>query len=294
MLDEILSGAIRPLARAATLIENRAPGCEELLERLFPLSGRALIAGITGAPGAGKSTLADQLVADYRAHGKRVAVLAVDPSSPFSGGAILGDRIRMNRHTGDTGVFIRSMASRGRLGGLAPMTADVALLLDAAGFDVVLIETLGVGQDEVDVARIANVTAVVMVPGMGDDVQALKAGIIEIANIFVINKSDLPGADRLERELIAAMQLSESPAVPIVRCIASEGKGVAEAAAAMEQAANGPAPAQGWPERLREMLRERLMERISGAEIEAAAEQVAVRRANPYRIVSDWVERLSH
>ena len=197
----ILAGDLRALARAATFIENHARESEPLLRELFPHSGRALIVGITGAPGAGKSTLVDHLIRLLRAEGRHVGVIAVDPSSPWSGGAILGDRVRMQRHHDDAGVFIRSMATRGCLGGVARATMDTTVLLDAAGFDTILIETVGVGQDEVEIARLAGVTVVMLVPGLGDDVQAMKAGVMEIADVFVLNKADLAGADRLEQEV---------------------------------------------------------------------------------------------
>src|SRR5580693_6474423 len=201
--ERIVSGDIRALARAASWIEERRPEAEILLRELFPRTGRAMILGVTGAPGAGKSTLCDQMVRTLRDEGKTIGVIAVDPTSPYTGGAILGDRIRMQRHHADPGVFIRSMATRGWLGGLASATTEMTMLLDAAGFDVVIVETVGVGQDEVEIARLADVTLVVMVPGMGDDVQAIKAGIMEIADVFVINKADQPGADKLETELKA-------------------------------------------------------------------------------------------
>ena len=197
-IDKILAGDIRSLARAATWIENRRPEAESLLKELSLRTGRALIVGITGPPGAGKSTLCDQLTNKLRQQNKTVAILAVDPTSPYSGGALLGDRIRMLQHHADPGVFIRSMATRGWLGGLASATAGMTQLLDAAGFDVVMVETVGVGQDEVEIARVADVTVVVLVPGTGDDVQAIKAGIMEIADVIVINKADLPGAEKLE------------------------------------------------------------------------------------------------
>jgi LAO/AO transport system kinase len=224
--EAIVSGDRRALARAATLVEDRKAGA--LLSELEEHTGRALVVGVTGAPGAGKSTLVDQLTAALRAQGKRVAIVAVDPSSPFTGGAILGDRVRMMRHHGDEDVFIRSMATRGSMGGLAAATADMTRLLDAAGFDVVIVETVGVGQDEVEIARLAQVTVVVLMPGMGDDVQMIKSGLLEIADIFVINKADHPGADRLERELHHA-----DYTVPVLRTVASEGQGIGELADAI-------------------------------------------------------------
>ena len=220
----------RTLARMATAIENRDPHALGTLDALEP--GHARIVGITGPPGAGKSTLVDAMAAILRQRGKTVAIIAVDPTSRISGGALLGDRIRMQQHHADPGIFIRSMATRGASGGLARATDDMARLMDAAGKDYVLIETVGVGQDEVEIANLAQVTVVVLVPGMGDDVQAIKAGIMEIANIFVINKSDQPGADRVEREL-----QSEGFRVPIVRTVATEGKGIAELLEVVEQAA---------------------------------------------------------
>src|SRR5579862_5518400 len=222
--EKILTGDPRALARAATAIENRSPAAQALLNELFPHTGRAIVLGITGAPGAGKSTLTDQLIHEFRREGKAVGVLAVDPTSPYSGGAVLGDRVRMLSHHADSGVFIRSMATRGWLGGLAAATTDMALLLDAAGKDVVLVETVGVGQDEVEIAKLADVTVVVLVPGMGDDVQAIKAGILEIADVFVINKADQPGADRLEREIKAIQSLStrkDGWVPPVVRTTAT-------------------------------------------------------------------------
>ncbi len=188
-IDRIRNGDVRALARAISIVEDRAPESVELLKALFPFSGHSLLLGITGAPGAGKSTLVDQLAKAYRKQEKTVGIVAVDPTSPYSGGAILGDRIRMQSHHADPGIYIRSMATRGSLGGLASTTADVATVMDASGRDIVMIETVGVGQDEVDIVRLADVTIVVLVPGMGDDVQTIKAGIMEIADIFVINKS---------------------------------------------------------------------------------------------------------
>ncbi len=297
--DLIRAGDLRAVARAATAVENRAPEAEPLLAGLFPHTGRAAVVGITGSPGAGKSTLVDQLARALRAEDRTVGIIAVDPTSPYSGGALLGDRIRMQSHHGDPGVFIRSMATRGWLGGIARATMDIALVLDAAGRDVILIETVGVGQDEVEIARLADVTVVVLVPGMGDDVQALKAGIMEIADVFVINKADRPGAGQLEREVMAMMSLAQRPdgwTPPIVKTVASEGAGIVEALAAIrsaEAASRKQERARAiWAARLREMLRERLLDRIPGADIERAAAEVAGRRRDPYSYVQEWLGRI--
>jgi LAO/AO transport system kinase len=228
LAQRIREGDTRALSRVATGIENRDPQALETLRELETATGHARIVGITGPPGAGKSTLVDALALELRKQGKTLAILAVDPSSRTSGGAILGDRIRMQQHHADPGIFIRSMATRGTIGGLAGATADLAHLMDAAGRDYVIIETVGVGQDEIEITSVAQVTVVVLVPGMGDDVQAIKAGIMEIADIFVINKSDRPGADRVELELH-----TEGFACPILRTVATEGKGIPELAAAL-------------------------------------------------------------
>jgi LAO/AO transport system kinase len=237
LAQKIRQGDGRALARLATGVENREPQALETLRELESAAGHARIVGITGPPGAGKSTLVDALALELRRQGKTIAILAVDPSSRASGGAILGDRIRMQQHHADPGVFIRSMATRGTVGGLASATADLAHLMDAAGRDYVIIETVGVGQDEIEITSVAQVTVVVLVPGMGDDIQAIKAGIMEIADIFVVNKSDRPGADRVELELHA-----EGFACPILRTVATEGKGIAELAAAISSGARVDRP----------------------------------------------------
>jgi LAO/AO transport system kinase len=235
------------------------------------------------------------LIRVLRSQEKKVGILAIDPTSPFSGGAILGDRIRMQSHYADPSVFIRSMATRGRLGGLAPATADLTLMLDAAGFDVILIETVGVGQDEVDVARLADAVVVVLAPGFGDDVQAMKAGMLEIADVYVVNKADLAGADKLELDLQFLLGLAHradgwSP--PIVRCVASEGEGIDQAIEAVERFCDSglgkQRTVQNWIIRLREMYRERLVDSLPAAEIERAAGQITRLETDPYSIVEKW------
>lgn len=234
----IAAGNVRALARAASLLENGGPAAAALRNAIRQLAGGAIVLGITGPPGAGKSTLVDAMARTLRNQGQTVGIIAVDPTSRVSGGAILGDRIRMQQHHSDPGIFIRSMATRGSLGGLARSTADLVMLLDASGKDIVVIETVGVGQAEVEIAALADVTVVVLVPGMGDDIQTIKAGIMEIADIFVINKSDRPGSDTVEREIRAMLDLSEvraRPAPAIIRVVATEGKGVDELLTAVRE-----------------------------------------------------------
>lgn len=231
-----------------------------------------------------------------RKENRRVGILAVDPTSPFTGGAILGDRVRMQAHYSDSDVFIRSMATRGRLGGLSAATADLVLLLDAAGYDTIFVETVGVGQDEIDIARLADITAVVLVPGLGDDVQAIKAGIMEIADVYVVNKADHPQAGKLEHDLQSLLSLAprtDGWTTPIVRCIATEGAGVQDALAAIRSFHDSGIArrrlVQNWNVRLREMYRERLAERLPADQVERAAEAVSARRSDPYTIVNDWI-----
>jgi LAO/AO transport system kinase len=297
------NGDVRTLSRAISTVENREPGWSELLKAVFPQTGRARILGLTGAPGAGKSTLVDQLAKHYRKQQRTVGIIAVDPTSPYTGGAILGDRIRMQDHFSDPGIFIRSMATRGSLGGLARATADVATVLDAAGRDLVMIETVGVGQDEIDIVRLADVTIVILVPGMGDDVQSIKAGIMEIADIFVINKSDRDGAERVEREIRALQSLAirhDHWTPPIVKTVASEGQGIAELAAAIAdyeeylQKENLALEHKihNWQERLVEMLRDELLEKAReqmGENIESYAAEVAEHKRDPYTLVEEII-----
>jgi LAO/AO transport system kinase len=240
---QIRSGDLLSLARALTAVENGAAEGAAILAELAPFAGRARIVGITGPPGAGKSTLIDALARHLRRLSKTVAVLAIDPSSRITGGAILGDRIRMQRHAGDAGVFIRSVATRGASGGVSAATGEMIRLLDGAGRDAVLVETVGVGQDQTEIAALAPVTAVVLAPGMGDDVQTLKAGIMEIASVFVVNKSDQPGADRVAAELRSALELTAQPSRPaVVQTAASQDRGIAELWEAIEQACAGALP----------------------------------------------------
>ena len=292
-MEKIRQGDPRVLARALSVIENRGAEAENLLRALFPFSGGSLRIGITGAPGAGKSTLVNCLTTHLRQQGRSVAVVAADPTSPYTGGAILGDRVRMQAHHDDPGVFIRSMATRGILGGLAPTTADVIVTLEASGRDVVIIETVGVGQAEIEVVKLASAVALVLTPSMGDDVQTLKAGIMEIADLFVINKADQPGADRVQGQLEALLSLlpAEQARPPIVQTVASDNKGVAELVDALSGLPSGSERAvTAWKERLMTMIRQRLIERVvaetlDDAKIADAAREVVGRRLNPYEFV---------
>ena len=299
---QIRAGDVRALSRAVSSIENRSPEAEDLLKQLFPHTGRAYRIGITGAPGTGKSTLVDRLASHYRAEKKTVGIIAVDPSSPFTGGAILGDRIRMQSHAGDAGIFIRSMATRGYLGGLAQSTGDASLLLDAAGKEIILLETVGVGQGEIEIVRFADCTVVVLTPGMGDDIQNLKAGLMEIADIFVLNKYDREGAQRFEQQLTAMLELvpeRDGWKPPIVRTVATEGKGVddfAQQIARFREHFDKPGRRRArelsyWKEWLLRLLQSSLLERVSHhlteAQLEALAAQVSARKKDPYMAVRE-------
>ena len=296
-VEKIREGDPRALARALSEVENRGPRAETLLRALFPFSGRSRRIGITGAPGAGKSTLVNCLATHLRKQGRSVAVVAVDPTSPITGGAILGDRVRMQSHHADPGVFIRSMATRGVLGGLAPATADVIVALEASGRDVVIIETVGVGQAEIEVVKLASAVALVLTPAMGDDVQTLKAGIMEIADLFVINKADQPGADRIQEQLEALLSLlpADQASPPIVQTVATEDHGVGEltdALGALPQESERSVAA--WKEQLIVMMRQRLLERVADGvldedRIAEAARAVAERRLNPYEFVDEVI-----
>ncbi len=305
LTERLRSGDVRALARSISLVENGAEAATELLSACYSAAGEAaaetsLRIGFTGSPGAGKSTLVDQVARLERSAGRTVGVVAVDPTSPYTGGAILGDRIRMSAHSGDPGLYIRSMATRGFLGGLARTTADVCAVMEASGKQSILIETVGVGQDEVEIVRLADITVVMLVPGMGDDVQSMKAGIMEIADIFVVNKSDREGADRVEREIRAMQSLSGAHGAwvpPVVRTVASTGEGVdalmreiARCRAYLEESGELLRKrAAAWKVRLVEMLRQEMLQRLKAhglgeAELTAHAEAVAERRENPYEL----------
>jgi LAO/AO transport system kinase len=306
--DRLLNGDRRALARAITLVENDDPQARAIIQQIYPHTGRAHIIGVTGAPGYGKSTLVNAIARVYRQRDLKVGVIAVDPTSPFTGGALLGDRVRMRDLAGDPGVFIRSMASRGYLGGLARATAEVVLILDAAGYQRILVETVGVGQAEVDIARTAHTTVVVQTPGMGDEVQAIKAGILEIADIFAINKADQDGVERTEAALQmllatnapAAATAEREPAwaPPIVRTIGTRGEGVVDLVDAIEAHARAQRASGRWQTReraraaftLQELLRDELMARLLARLphdlLAAHLEQIASRQIDPYAAVA--------
>ncbi len=305
-IEKLLNGDPRTIGRAITRVENSSPNAADLMKAVFPKTGRALIIGITGSPGAGKSSLVDKLALHYREAGKRIGIICVDPSSPFSGGAILGDRIRMATLGLDKNVFIRSMATRGNLGGLSRATVDAVAILDAAGFDIVIVETVGVGQDEVEIVKTADVSVVVLVPGMGDDIQAIKAGIMEIGDVFVINKADREGVLRTQKELDALLSLAHRPDMwqpPIVKTIATENKGIEDLAAAIESygdfqkegdaAMSRKQAIAKW--RLLELLRERLLRDLldrkgTGEKLEEMAVAIASKSKDPYSAVEEMMK----
>ena len=303
-MEDFWKGSRRALARAITIVENERDGYEDIMKEIYHHTGRAQVIGVTGAPGAGKSTLSDQLVKFYRNMGKTVGVCAIDPTSPFSGGAILGDRIRMNDLTLDQGVYIRSMGTRGSLGGLSRKTTDAVKLMDAWGIDVIFIETVGVGQSEVDIVKNADTTLVVLVPGLGDDIQAIKAGILEIGDVFTINKCDRDGSDRLNIEIEMMLDLGEAQdwRPPIERTIASEGQGVEDVVNSLNEHRKYLEESGLLEERRRErvktelaeMIHDRISRRVLGEITQTGkfadyVEQVYERQSDPYTVVDSIV-----
>ncbi len=308
LLQDLLKGDTRALSRVITRVENRSADSLDILRQLFRHTGKSQIIGVTGSPGSGKSTLVDRLAAEFRKKNNTVGIIAVDPSSPFTGGAILGDRIRMQTLGVDPGVYIRSMATRGHLGGLAAATADVAAVLEAAGKDPVLIETVGVGQDEIDIVKLAEISIVVLVPGMGDDIQALKAGIMEIGDIFVINKSDRPGVEKMERAILGLLSLghrADGWQPPIVKTTATKGEGVAELLEAIDRyyvffrnsISRSRKKQEAERQRLINLLEERLVntavEQIfPDGELNDLVSAIAERRQDPYSVVEQIIRSL--
>ena len=305
LLQDLFKGDTRALARIITRVENRSAGSLEILQKLFPHTGRSQVIGVTGSPGAGKSSLVDRLAVAYRQRGKTLGIVAVDPSSPFTGGAILGDRIRMQTPGIDPGVYIRSMASRGHLGGLATATADVVSVLDAAGRDPVIVETVGVGQDEIEIVKLADISIVMLVPGMGDDIQALKAGIMEIGDIFVINKCDRPGADKMERAVVAMLSLAHRADgwhPPIINTVATKGEGIEELVEAIATCYEFFQNAALRIEKKRRAAEQRLITLLEERLVKTAIEQVfpdgglnrvvediANREKDPYSVVEQII-----
>ncbi len=302
LIEKLFAGESRAVARSITKVENASADSGELMKAVFPRTGNALVVGITGAPGAGKSSLVDKLAFYYKERGEKVGIICVDPSSPFSGGAILGDRIRMSTLGLDKNIFIRSMATRGNLGGLSRATVDAVAILDAAGFDKVIVETVGVGQDEVEIVKTADVSVVVLVPGMGDDIQAIKAGIMEIGDVFVINKADREGVLRTEKELEALLSLAMRPDFwhpPIVKTIATESKGIEDLSKAIESYYEFQKTGENLERRkaiarwrLLELLQEKLLTDVlnrngTNEKLDRLAQEIAEKKTNPYSAVEE-------
>lgn len=305
LAKEIIKGNPIAIARGISLVENESSKVQEVMKKIFPYTGRSIIVGITGAPGSGKSTLADKLIGLLKKEGKKIGIVAVDPSSPFSGGAILGDRIRMMSHSTDPEIFIRSMATRGHLGGLAKATGEAITILEAAGKDFILVETVGVGQDEVEVVKLADIVLVVLIPGVGDDIQAFKAGIMEIADIFVINKADSPETDKTERQLNAMLDLGlknkDRPSV--VKTIATEGKGVESLVGEINEIisrrdqkfkASRKKKMISWllKDIVSEKIYKAVAENVKISEFEGYIERIYKKEVDPYTVADEIIRRL--
>ena len=302
---EIIKGNHRAIARAISLVENNRDKAQKMMREIFPHTGKSIIVGITGVPGSGKSTLVDQMIGHLRQNGKKIGVIAVDPSSPFSGGAILGDRIRMMRHSVDPEIFIRSMATRGHLGGLAKSTGEAISVLEAAGKNLVLVETVGVGQDEVEVVKLADVVLVVLVPGAGDDIQVFKAGIMEIADIFVLNKADSPEAEKTEKQLKAMLDfgLKEESVPPLIKTVATEGKGtellireIDKFVVSRDKEFHARRKKRLISWMLRDIINEKIYhavtQRVKDSEIGDFVEKIYQREVDPYTVADEIIKRL--
>ncbi len=302
---ELLKGNPRAIAKAISMVEDEGRQARELLKKIFTHSGRSVVVGITGSPGSGKSTLVDQMIPLLRKREKKIGIVAVDPSSPFSGGAILGDRIRMMRHSIDPEVFIRSMATRGHLGGLAKTTGEAITVLEAAGKDLILVETVGVGQDEVEVVKLADVVVVVLFPGSGDDIQIFKAGVMEIADIFVLNKADSPETERVERQLKAVldMGLKKEESIPVVKTVATEGEGIEGLIGEIHRLISSKNRKQQEARRkrfiswmLKDIITERIYQEVAqnirNSEWEGYVERIFKREIDPYTVAEKLVKEV--
>lgn len=305
LIEGILEGNQRIIAKTISMIENQENGSTEILKRIYPKTGRACVIGITGSPGTGKSTLVDQMISVWRKEGKKIGVIAVDPSSPFSGGAILGDRIRMMRHASDNDVFIRSMASRGYLGGVSRYTGDAIKVLDAAGKDIIIVETVGVGQDEIEIVKLSDIVVLLLTPTAGDDIQAFKAGIMEIADIYVINKADLPETEKMEIQLQALLSISsQRKEIPIIKTVALTGEGVEELTKKItemifqkERVENIEKRRKEFArwlllEHLKEVLSSNVVKRMSEDEMEKIVEKIYLKEIDPYTMAEELARRI--
>ena len=305
LAQEVIKGNHRAIARAISLVENNRGAAQKMMKKIFPYTGKSLVVGITGSPGSGKSTLVDQMISILRKNGKRIGIVAVDPSSPFTGGAILGDRIRMMRHSADPEIFIRSMAARGHLGGVAKATGEAIAILEAAGKNFVLVETVGVGQDEVEVVKLADIVIVILIPGAGDEIQAFKAGIMEIADIFVLNKADSPEAERTERQLRAVLDLGfEGEAIPpVVKTVATEGEGVDLLVTEIDRLVKNKSQEFldsrkkrliSWmlKDIISEKIYQAVTQNVQASEFESLVERIYKREIDPYTVADEIVGRL--